>query len=272
MEKRTREILALVILVALGMAAAGAMGWYMLVGHSWNVTATHIDDYVGEMEGYTVILADGVVPVNASPKPSAASREAPAGASAPSAEASAPASPAGSRAATNEWQNGSGSAQSEASASAEDGQGAALEPYEEHVPVYAQGIAESYRDKGAEVIVLDSRRFSRYDDPAILQRGSKRYGIFSVGGPLAFPHALSRVAYLKRHRVDEIICLTDEPRMLKAVNVGVDMFVFCRDAGLPSDGTTVHRAFCVDLPYVGEVQAIILSPSGVASAKTITQP
>ena len=62
MEKSTREKIALAMLVALGVLAAIAMGWYIFVGHNWNIAALHIDDYVGEMERYTVIVYDGVLP------------------------------------------------------------------------------------------------------------------------------------------------------------------------------------------------------------------
>ena len=62
MEKRTRERIALAMLLVLGVGVAIAMGWYILIGHNWNIAAVHIDDYVGEMEDYTVVAYDGVLP------------------------------------------------------------------------------------------------------------------------------------------------------------------------------------------------------------------
>ena len=49
------------VLFCCAAAAVGAMGWYILVGHNWNQAATHIDDMVGSMDGYTVIVYEGVV-------------------------------------------------------------------------------------------------------------------------------------------------------------------------------------------------------------------
>ena len=67
MEKRTREILALVLLVVLGLVVVGAMAWYIFVGHNWNQAATHIDDMVGSMDGYTVVVYEGTVKKPKSP-------------------------------------------------------------------------------------------------------------------------------------------------------------------------------------------------------------
>ena len=62
MQKRTREILALVLLAVLLVSGVVAMGYFILVGHNWNVAASNIDDAIGRMDGYTVILYQGTRP------------------------------------------------------------------------------------------------------------------------------------------------------------------------------------------------------------------
>jgi hypothetical protein len=59
MEKRTREIIAVLLLAALLLAGGGFMAWYLVAGHGWNVAATAIDDKTGNMEGYVCILYEG---------------------------------------------------------------------------------------------------------------------------------------------------------------------------------------------------------------------
>lgn len=59
MQKRTREILALVLLGALVVIGLGAMSYYIFVGHNWNVAASNIDDHIGQLDGYTVVLYEG---------------------------------------------------------------------------------------------------------------------------------------------------------------------------------------------------------------------
>lgn len=60
MTQAAREKIALVVFLALiAMTLLGGI-WYMSVGHTWNVAASNIDDAYGNMDGYTVILYDGV--------------------------------------------------------------------------------------------------------------------------------------------------------------------------------------------------------------------
>ena len=59
MEKRKREIIALILLFVLLAAGLGFFGWYLVTGHNWNVAATTIDDMTGSMDGYVVLLYEG---------------------------------------------------------------------------------------------------------------------------------------------------------------------------------------------------------------------
>lgn len=61
MSSSRREKIALALfafLVALGALGAFA---YIVIGHSWNFTATKVDDLFGRMEDYAVVCFDGVV-------------------------------------------------------------------------------------------------------------------------------------------------------------------------------------------------------------------
>lgn len=60
MKQSAREKIALVVFLALIALTMLGGFWYMNVGHSWNVAANNIDDAYGNMDGYTVILYDGV--------------------------------------------------------------------------------------------------------------------------------------------------------------------------------------------------------------------
>lgn len=59
MDKKKREIIALVLLVVLLVAGLGFFGWYIVTGHKWNVAATTIDDMTGSMDGYVVLIYEG---------------------------------------------------------------------------------------------------------------------------------------------------------------------------------------------------------------------
>ena len=62
MSNRTREKQALVVFILLVFIGMGGLIWYLFAGHSWNVTASNIDESVGQMEGYTAIVFDGTMP------------------------------------------------------------------------------------------------------------------------------------------------------------------------------------------------------------------
>lgn len=56
----SREKIALAVFAGLIVLSLCGFGWYLLVGHSWNVAASNIDDTFGSMDGYTAIVYDGV--------------------------------------------------------------------------------------------------------------------------------------------------------------------------------------------------------------------
>lgn len=59
MQQAAREKLAVVLFVViLGLTAVGLCA-YLVLGHHWNNAATTIDDYAGDMQGYTTILYEG---------------------------------------------------------------------------------------------------------------------------------------------------------------------------------------------------------------------
>ena len=66
MSSETREKQALVVFLLLIVLGMSGLVWYLFAGHSWNVAASNIDDSVGQMEGYTVILYAGTMPEKSS--------------------------------------------------------------------------------------------------------------------------------------------------------------------------------------------------------------
>lgn len=289
MQKRTREIAALVLLAVLGAGAVVAMGWYILAGHGWNVTASNIDDSIGQMDGYTVFLFEGTRKPEAveakrlaqqAARDDAASASGAAadpaagssgeGASAsddPSSAASLPGKGASSDAAAPDGVDGALSAEEEATARlrtedavdiAVDGDGFGID-----------ALSESYRDKGAEVYRIDVAGRRLYNEPLVVSRGEHRIGLFSLDYP-ARP-AAARVAQklLARQEADFKVVVTDDPSLKDARLPGIDVIICDEADEEPLKGYYSHNAYCVDTPYEGEVEAIIVSPSGVISSKTI---
>ena len=64
MSEHLREKIALIVFVVLVLLAGACLVGYVIAGHSWNVTATNIDDTFGSLDGYTVILYEGTTEVS----------------------------------------------------------------------------------------------------------------------------------------------------------------------------------------------------------------
>ena len=73
---QSREKIALAVFAGLIVLSLCGFGWYLLVGHSWNVAASNIDDTFGSMDGYTAIVYEGTaVPQTAAEKAAEAAKE-----------------------------------------------------------------------------------------------------------------------------------------------------------------------------------------------------
>lgn len=222
MEKRTREIIALVLLVLLGIAAVCAMGWYILVGHRWNVTASNIDDSIGQMEGYTVLLVEGT----RNPKPEDLESFDPGDVSDKSTETKA---------------------------------------------IDMDALIESYQEKGAEVYALAAFETGSYGEPLVVSRGNHRVGIAALAYP-ARPAAVAMARkQLAHQRSDFTVVFTNDEALTQSKNPGVDIFILDIPDEEPLSAQINHGSYWVSTPLEGEVEAIIVAPSGVISSKTLGQ-
>lgn len=248
MQKRTREIVALVMLVALLIGGAVAFATYIRMGHNWNEAASHIDDHVGDMRGYTVILYEGVVPV----------------AYGRSAEDPGRSSPTASDQRASE---ASDAAASEASASDENGENASEA---EDKPLSILSARASYHDKGAQVLVLHIDDLTAYNDPVVVPRQGRMVAVTSALGPRPDLDLRKKAKEIRHDGVDYIIGIVDDLSVLDSgiarINIAISTDWNDADAG----GRYVGKTYAVGSPRVGQIGAIIIAPSGFLSAKTLT--
>lgn len=233
MGKRTREIVAVALLVVLGFCVLGAMGWYILVGHNWNTAASYIDDSIGEMDGYTVILFEGTTPPDAVKARVSASQP-----------------------------------------MLDDENRGGPQPEEEDAvpPVTADDIASSYRQKGANVFVIHPETPQIYDRPLILNKNGFWVGVFHSGKKTSRTTCAKRADLLEKRGCNLVIEVAENQTHLQRPIQNVDVTVFPLDAGLPWRGASVSGTLNVDSPKIGEVQAVVISPSNTLSTRTATEP
>ncbi len=234
MNKRTREIIALVLLVLLGGAVLAAMAWYILVGHNWNVAATTIDETVGKMDGYTVLLFEGkTLPENERTKIS------------------------DSQPMLDDDNRGTSHARAhDEDASAE--------------PLTTNMVAPYYRQKGATVFVLHPERPTDYAPPVIANKNGCYLGILYVDGSTTRASAQYKASVLEKLDVDFVVGVVDDARLIDEPAASIDILLCSTDEELSSKGEYHGSTFCVDSPYIGQVQALIIAPSNVITSKTIS--
>ena len=233
MQKRTREIIALVILLALLVGGICGVAWYLLVGHNWNAAASLIDDRIGTMEGYTVVLCEGA---------------------APHSEA--------------DLDEGGGFVRKVAGipdSLKEKGFGFLLEGR-----TTAAQAARAYQGKDAQTVTVDIENAASYKDPVIIPRNGKRIAVYYVEGP--HQELASRLALrsLKKYEVDSTICIFDDADAME-FGLGNVTMAICLDRTAHMDGEYIGGTFIVSAPRYGQVKAVLVAPSGFMSTKTIDE-
>lgn len=349
MEKTSREKIALIVFLVLAIGMGCILFGYVFAGHSWNVTASNIDDAFGNMEGYTAIVYEGTIEEEESAAQSPAPAASAANSSADSKNAGgaeslpgdsktgdgqAPASPssssensqASSAASSSDKQIASSqggssvnsasptSASAQGTGSVDQGVSTASEPAaaegsasegvvgestagegvsatassdgtldsqassaaplaghkKEKEPVALSDVDALYQDKGANVISLHTADPSAYEEGTILKRGGKRYGIFSVTREYSRILIDEKVKYFTDQKVDYVIALCPEESYLKNAE-NIDIVITTADSTISLMGESRNGAFYVSTPKIGSVGAILISPSNVVSAKTISE-
>ena len=347
MEKTSREKIALIVFLILAIGMGCILFGYVFAGHSWNVTASNIDDAFGNMEGYTAIVYEGTIEEEESAAQSSASATSAANGSANSknagdgqASASSSSSSDGNQASASSSENSQASSAASSSdkqtassqggssvntasptsvsaqgnGSVDQGVSTASEPVaaegsasegvvgestagegvsatvspggaldsqvstaaplaghkKEKEPVALSDVDELYQAKGANVISLHTSDLSAYEEETILKRGGKRYGIFSVTREYSRILIDEKVKYFTDQKVDYVIALCPEESYLKNAE-NIDIVITTADSTISSMGESRNGAFYVSTPKIGSVGAILISPSNVVSAKTISE-
>lgn len=299
MEKNSREKIALIVFLVLAIAAGGVLFGYIFAGHSWNIAASNLDDTFGNMDGYTVIAYEGTLeeesasvpddasgktskPESAASESSTAEKATETGAASSDDEklsvsdslkqstASSAADAAKTDASGTTGTTGKTASGESDAASQQDSSPAPLAGHKkEKADVSLSDVESTYKDKGASILVLDTGNPGTYSEGTIVKRGGKRYGIFSLEAETSRILVDEKVKYFTEQDVDSVIAIVPDASLLKGTE-GIDIVVSTDDPGASKMGETKNGVFFVAAPTKGSVGAILISPSSVVSAKTIS--
>ena len=242
MTKRTREIIAIVILVVLLFGATSVAAWYFSQSRHWNVAATNLDERLGGMEEYTIIAYDGILAV-----------------------------PEGSSSGIPLAENWDAflDDQNRGNTSRLPGWLSFLEQKEEEEPPSIEEVVEAYEEKGADVIVVDFSDRMSYRSPVVVQRGDKRVGIvrFYTGESSKRLEMYTKLLYAMK--LDYAIAVVNHPSAVESISAYYDIVICTTDQGISEGGFVEDGTLYVQVPTVGYVGTISIAPSNVASVKTV---
>lgn len=247
MVTRFREKIALAVFFGLIILGFCSLVGYLMLGHSWNVAATNIDDATGSLKGYTVIVFEGITLLDPDILSHADSEE-------------DPDKIQDEKLSQHETDDSTDSPilHDEAISSL-------------HEPdVEVEDVKESYREKNSAVVTLDIIDFNKYTDGLILKKGNHRFGVFSVNNNTSKVQVRQTVTYLENHDVDFILAITDDKTLLEKTP-SIDIVISTNQKNAISSDEALNNAFYVSVPNEGSVGVILISPSGVVSTKVLNE-
>lgn len=251
MKGRAREKIALVVLVALVALAGFAIISYFLFGRSWNVAATLMDDAVGRMNGYTALVIQS----------DESSQHANGNAAIASSGTSSP-------------QDVLAIAQSEVPAEA-DTMGLRIMSYYALAnpngikAVDPQDVIDLYAEKETNVGVLDVSEFGIGSDPAVIEVGTKKIGIFYAAGYRSNIQIAKLCEKLRDKGAEAIMCITARLSTLQSVSGINAVLVTDVDDELAASGSREGETLITALPSSGKVEVVLFASNNIATARVI---
>lgn len=264
MSQTLREKVALLVFLLLILLTLGGLGWYLTIGHSWNVAASTIDDATGQMDGYTAILYEGTLEESkvSSQKNTSSTLQDKEKDDLPSDSAPSP----GSNTGLSNDNTKEDSTKTERDS---------VSPYtngtlSQKETISLAEVSASYLEKNAHVLELDVVHPYLYKEGMIIKKGAERYGIFSVDRFEPLSEIRKKITYCMKHEVDYVIAITPDASLFEKLS-GVDVVISTKDEGIIATGETHEDTFYVNVPIQGSVGAIVISPHNVVSAKVIQE-
>lgn len=238
MSKQVREKIALLVFAVLVVLGGCVLASYLYTGRTWTQAATLVDDTLGNMQGYTGIVFNGVVPPEPEDDPALSSEPSSTGGTVAE-MVRLTALPLVERAESGRF----------------DG-------------VFLSDVREIYEQKGAKVITLDVRDLAGHAEPVVYRAGDKRIGVFSATSFLRAAEVEHAVSTLKEQGADSIVCLAPREALL-ATSKGIDILLLTEDAATNDVRTAEGTTTVVQSPTTGEVGVILLSTNNVALVREI---
>lgn len=224
-------------------------------GKTWNLAASVMDDTLGSMEGYSVIVYEGTV----EPEP----------------EEELPVLDASET--ELEEAEAEESVQSPIDSAVELAESyeptfLPLEEYKEPAErIYVSDVRTEYESKGASVLSLDSHAPWKYSQPGFYYVSDKLVGVLSIESPLPATRMAEYSKFFNEAGTEVVMCITPRRAYLETLE-GVDIvLVTGDDEGYTTIGSNEDDTFVVRAPENGTIGVILITSSNVVSSKAISE-
>lgn len=304
MEKTFREKIALVVFAVLIVVSGIVLIGYFSTGRSWTIAATFVDDTVGEMDGYSVILFNGVLDPTTSKDEDGSHPDTvedgadPAVDDASGSSDKAPDSVYGVDSGADAFletkdgliQDDSVLHGTDSSTSADSSiafENSLLDPAHSvglrilsmyprainatYDGVFVSDVSDLYARKGANVLSLNLTDPDHYEPPIVYYSGQKKIGVFSIDGyrdPVAMEEA---DRYMQEKGADVVVCITPRLALISDYDA-IDVVILTtplEDQSELSRSKVGGNTFVVQAPEKGDVGLVILSSNDIPSSRVI---
>ena len=264
MERSFREKIALVVLALLIVLISVCSCAYMSTGKQWTVAATFVDDTVGSMDGYTVIVYPGTVvpeeeeefvPVNENGLFGVSEDPV-------DSELAADASEESGEAEQSEGEEGSEN---------ENRFLPLIQGIEDPIDsrLYVSEVRAEYLIKEAGVLTLDTNNLSRYSEPGLYIVNGKRIAVFSAEDTLTDVRLNVFKQLIAQMNAEIVMCVTPSLSNLPTLD-GIDIALLtAAEDGYTTIGSSINNTYILRTPEVSSVGVIIITPNNVASSKVV---
>lgn len=244
----SREKVALLMFSFLMLLGAVFVCSYFFMGRQLNTTATVVDDATGNMQDYALLVFSGIgdgAETDRGPKVGSAKGK------------DAYAAGLGQNAATA-LKNHLADAYVRANVK--------TDLWKNHV--FVSEVRDAYELKGAEAATIDLSNFSKYAEPAIIDAGRRKFGVFSIRAYVSKARLKSIEDSLRSKGAQSIICICQNTSMLAAYN-GLDAVISLAPLYDDDREYVAGSTLLVETPAKGNVGVLLFSPSNATTYKTV---
>lgn len=225
-------------------------------GKTWNLAASVMDDTLGSMEGYSVIVYEGTV----DPEPEE--------------EELLPSADTAPEPNVVEGDDPEEVAKDSAVEIAESYEPTflPLEEYKEPAErIFVSDVRAEYESKGASVLSLDSHAPSKYAQPGFYYLSDKLVGVLSIESPLPATRMAQYSEFFDQAGTEVVMCITPRRGYLETLEGTDIVLVTGDDEGYTTIGSNEDDTFVVRAPETGTIGVILITSSNVVSSKAISE-